>query len=52
MGDLLAIIGGAIVITAVFLFGAVYDSGLRNDHCKKGDPVVIEAKVYRCVEQK
>lgn len=42
-----------VVITAFFSIGSVeISSWFRDRDCKNGVPVVIDAKVYRCVEAK
>jgi hypothetical protein len=46
------IIAGLLVLFMTFVFGAVVQENMRDAKCKEGKPVVVEGKVYRCVESK
>lgn len=52
MEECLAIIGGILLASTIFLFGTIVGRDDAEQKCSRGDPVVIKAKVYRCIESK
>jgi hypothetical protein len=52
MSDVLAVVGAILGALFVLGFGGVWGQKLVEDRCKSAHPIVIENKVYRCVEEK